>query len=337
MQAAIYTAQAEAERIAFRELKAVVPGLTLTRMLAPGVGLLSLPGDFATFARVLHAAPPVFVRHICPVTVQVALTGQADDLPKLVEAVRTLMPGFLPNAAASVQTRALGALPGYKCFDVNAALAEVLSEAGLTLDIRKPSQVLSVVLDGEQAHLGVSSVMDNRSDWAGGCRRYAHKDARISRAEFKLLEALEVFGVDLPEQGRAVDLGAAPGGWTQVLHDRGLQVIAVDPARLDARLDGIAGIEHRAVTAQVFFTSQTPCDVLVNDMKMDSAASAALMCEAVPSLTPGGWAILTLKLPAHDWEKRVHSAVRRLEGAYSNVQARQLFHNRSEVTCVMRR
>ncbi|HML48989.1 MAG TPA: SAM-dependent methyltransferase [Clostridia bacterium] len=334
---AIFTAQEDAERIALRELKACAPEIALDRMLAPGVGLLSLPGGFQALARALHDAPPIFVRHICPADAEVALDGGPEDLKRLEAAATALLPGFSGNAPVSVQTRALGALPAYKRFDINEALASILTEAGLALDVRKPQEVLSVVLEANRAHLGVSDVRDNRSDWAGGCRRFAKEQARISRAEFKLLEALEVFGLTLPNQGHAVDLGAAPGGWTHVLRERGLRVTAVDPAALDPRILNLPGIEHRPVTAQVFFQNPVRCDLLVNDMKMDSDASATLMAEAAPCLTEGGQAILTLKLPADNWESRVRRALQTLRKAYSTVEARQLFHNRSEVTCALRR
>lgn len=51
-----------------------------------------------------------------------------------------------------------------------------------------------------------------------------------SRAAFKLLQIDEKHGI-LPKQGRVVDLGAAPGGWTQVALERcGAkgQIVAVD-------------------------------------------------------------------------------------------------------------
>lgn len=334
---AIFTAQEDAERVALRELRACMPELAVERMLAPGVGLVSLPGGFPALARALHAAPPIFVRHICPADADAALSGGPEDLERLKAVARTLVPGFSGDAPVSVQTRALGALPAYKRFDVNEALAGMLTEAGLTLDVRQPKQALSVVLEGSRAYLGASDVRDNRSDWAGGCRRFAREQARISRAEFKLLEALEVFDIALPPEGHAVDLGAAPGGWTHVLHERGLRVTAVDPAALDPRLAGVPGIEHRAVMAQVFFQDPVRCDLLVNDMKMDSDASAALMAEAAPCLAEGGRAVLTLKLPADGWETRVRRALDKLRTAYSTVEARQLFHNRSEVTCALRR
>src|SRR5207245_5904296 len=99
-----------------------------------------------------------------------------------------------------------------------------------------PQIVVSVLCTPEKAYLGISTVEENLSDWPGGMRHFAQTPEQISRSEFKLLEALEVFGVTLPSGGRALDLGAAPGGWTRLLLEAGLRVVAVDPANLDPRL-----------------------------------------------------------------------------------------------------
>jgi len=42
--------------------------------------------------------------------------------------------------------------------------------------------------------------------------RLARGDERVSRSEFKLEEAIATFGLELPQGGKAVDLGASPAG-----------------------------------------------------------------------------------------------------------------------------
>ncbi len=62
-----------------------------------------------------------------------------------------------------------------------------------------------------------------------------------SRAAFKLIEIDERFGI-LDGVRRVVDLGAAPGGWTQVLAERldaGARIVAVDILEMEP----IAGVE----------------------------------------------------------------------------------------------
>ncbi|GAB4820046.1 hypothetical protein N2152v2_007092 [Parachlorella kessleri] len=57
---------------------------------------------------------------------------------------------------------------------------------------------------------------------------------RLSKAAGKLAEALEVAQFQ-SNSGLAVDLGAAPGGWTAFLAKRVRRVVAIDPAPLDPR------------------------------------------------------------------------------------------------------
>ena len=59
-----------------------------------------------------------------------------------------------------------------------------------------------------------------------------------SRAYLKLWEALTRIRRRPGPGDRCLDLGASPGGWTWVLHQLGADVIAVDKADLDPRLEG---------------------------------------------------------------------------------------------------
>lgn len=63
-----------------------------------------------------------------------------------------------------------------------------------------------------------------------------------SRAFKKLREAIEVFGLSMKRGDTAVDLGAAPGGWTHVLQSQGLIVTALDRSPLDPALMDLASI-----------------------------------------------------------------------------------------------
>src|SRR5260370_39705603 len=125
----------------------------------------------------------------------------------------------------------------YSSGHLNQALAEAIAEeTGAVESIKKPQLVVSVLCTTEKGYIGISTTEENLSDWPGGMRHFAQTPEQISRAEFKLLEALEVFGVTLPAHGGALDLGAAPGGWTRVVLDAGLHLVAGDPARPDPRL-----------------------------------------------------------------------------------------------------
>ncbi|HEV2581370.1 MAG TPA: SAM-dependent methyltransferase, partial [Ktedonobacteraceae bacterium] len=229
---------------------------------------------------------------------------------------------------------------------LNQQLAQAFAEeTGAVEHIKKPQVVVSVLCTFEQAYTGISLARENLSDWPGGMRHFAHTADEISRAEFKLLEALEVFGLALPSSGSALDLGAAPGGWTRLLLEAGLRVVAVDPAQLDPRLYRHPRLEHYRGYAEGYLEEalrrRVKFDVIANDMRMDAREAARALVQAAPCLQPGGIVISTLKLPHSTYEidplKNLNEALHVLNQRYDVTQARQLFHNRQEVTVVAAR
>ena len=336
----IITSQPEAFRLALSE--AGRP--KIIRNIEPGVALCE---------GVRVTPDPVFLRHLCPAHAETALFGDWNDIQSLKKALTPLLHLLESGSSStvdgstsgdtpsfSVQTRiAKGFSPTYKPFDVNTALCAPAEATGAVLDVKHPKQVISVVLAQEAGWIGISDARENLHDWAGGARRFKWEEGQISRAEFKLLEAVEQFGINLSPGMRALDLGAAPGGWTRVLRNKGWFVTAVDPADLDERLSGEPGIHHVKSTAQAYLASPAPCDLLVNDMKMNAAQSAAIMAEAASCLREGGEALMTIKLPGRveEWAKQARQARSILSTQYEVVRMRQLFHNRNEVTVFARK
>ena len=249
--------------------------------------------DFFALSAAWQAAPPIFVRHICPVMLSLPLEGETRGLTALERAVdQQLAPLIEPDFSFSVQTRILDQA-GFKPFDVNNALARVVAQqTGAEVDVRSPQQILSVVIaptvelpdavESERqsdapltAFLGISLASQNLSDWAGGMRRLRRDPDRISRSEFKLLEAFEVFGIDSAAAGVALDLGASPGGWTHVLRQHDQYVTAVDPGELDPRLLSDKGVRLKRMTAERYLAGEPDTfDIIVNDMRMDARDSA---------------------------------------------------------------
>jgi 23S rRNA (cytidine2498-2'-O)-methyltransferase len=135
----------------------------------------------------------------------------------------------------------------------------------------------------------------------------------------------------------ALDLGAAPGGWSKVLLDAGCRVTAVDPGALDVRL-AHPRLSYICATAQRFFAAQpagTTFDIIVNDMKMDMYDSVRIMLDAAHLLSPGGTAVMTLKLTKGQGLSKINKALDLLAKKYRVADARQLFHNRDEVTVLL--
>ncbi len=359
----IVTAQQEFIDTAFDELKRFNKKLLYGELLAPGILLCTLPRDahphdLTSLTRQAIQQRPIFVRHLAPVQAVIHLSNTENDLGELALAIANLPTFALLERGHrfAVQTRLLqtdleAARAGsnkhsYSSGHVNQLLAAAIAEeTGAVESVKKPQIVVSLLCTMEKAYLGISLTTDNLSDWPGGARHFAHLPEQISRAEFKLLEALEVFGVTLPSQGLALDLGAAPGGWTRMLLEAGMQVVAVDPAKLDARLLRQPRLDHYRGYAEDYLEEalkrRRKFNVIANDMRMDAREAARLLVQASACLLSDGFIISALKLPHETSEidplKNLNEALSLLQRHFAIVQARQLFHNRQEVTVLTAR
>lgn len=171
---------------------------------------------------------------------------------------------------------------------------------------------------------------------APGGRQRMWREAGPSRAALKLEEALELFGIG-PERGEAcVDLGAAPGGWSQRLLQRGARVIAVDPAKLSPELMKHPKLRHVQESAFAF-EPEEPVDWLFCDMAWRPLEVAQLLAKWARR----GWAdalVANLKLPMKDKNPIVFRARHLLHDAgWKELTIRQLYHDRDEVTVIARR
>ncbi len=78
----------------------------------------------------------------------------------------------------------------------------------------------------------------------GEVRFLEDKEGPPSRAYLKLWETFTRTG-RWPQPGeRCLDLGSAPGGWTWVLAELGADVVSVDKAPLDPRVEARPNVEH---------------------------------------------------------------------------------------------
>ncbi len=196
------------------------------------------------------------------------------------------------------------------------------------------------------ALIGTSDPRNGADSFMGIARQSMPPDAP-SRSTLKLAEAIDVF-MDRGAQTRllrpgmsAVDLGAAPGGWTWQLVRRGIRVTAVDngpmkgmlahhPLVLHLKQDGFKYVPRKAV------------DWLVCDMVEKPSRVATL----IGAWFAAGWCkhtIFNLKLPMKQRVAALDSALggirKRLDedGIPYRMLAKQLYHDREEVTVFLTR
>jgi 23S rRNA (cytidine2498-2'-O)-methyltransferase len=273
----------------------------------------------------------IFVRHL---TVEIA-SFPLNDVPpahELAELVLTELPKH--PAALAVQTWTDGAGSGGTYYHL---LDEALGARGIEVTRSEQDVVVSCFVSDHGVLIGLNRLEDSLADWPGGRMRLARSDERVSRSEFKLEEAIRTFHLGLEPGGKGLDLGASPGGWTRILRQYEQEVWAVDPGALDPRLDTDRRIHHIATTAGEFFRrNDLGFDVVVNDMRMDPLLSARVMLDAVPHLRRGALAVITLKGGGRNPLDTARRAMDVLTKEYDVLHARQLHHNRREITVVAR-
>lgn len=332
----IFTCREAHRELTLYEFKRYDETFEFAGWLDAEVGLAETALSRAELPRLIRSAPVIFVRHIFAVDIECApdeIDGQALALCTCAVAADQ------SGATVSVQVRA-GAEPCTGQEGLAERIAGHLTGAGIVCDLKNGKIILSVYIGKHTVYLGVGDAQENLSRWRGGMPFYSKSPGFgfVSRAEFKLLEAFESFNIPAEGIYRALDLGAAPGGWTKALAGLGASVVAVDPNRLDATLYGNPRIKHYAMTAQRYLALKTGdiFDIIVDDMKIDPEKTIAIVKRCYNCLANGGYAVVTLKLEHGFSYKRILDCIKPAS-PYEIVGARQLFHNRSEITLMLRK
>jgi 23S rRNA (cytidine2498-2'-O)-methyltransferase len=220
-------------------------------------------------------------------------------------------------------------------------LEEKLRASGKLVDDANLPRLHIFFPDKNRALIG-SSDPRNSANAPMGILRMKMPYEAPSRSVLKLAEAFEVFlsGEEKSQwikQGmHAVDLGAAPGGWTWHLVQLGMQVVAVDNGPLKGVVAEHPSVKHLRQDGFRYRPKHT-VDWLVCDMVEQPGRVAALVSDWVASGATNR-AIFNLKLPM---KKRVEALAEALSGIRDvldkkgfkyRLQAKQLYHDREEVT-----
>jgi 23S rRNA (cytidine2498-2'-O)-methyltransferase len=287
-------------------------------------------------ARALRFASLVFARQL--VHAQEPLALPADDrVTPLVEQARNLGGPFSDCWLETADTNEAKELSVF-VRKFATPFRKALESANLTG--RKGAPRLHVFfLDSAIAYVGLS-FPGNSAAWPMGIPRLKSPRSAPSRSTLKLEEAFLTF-VDDPERDlkpgmTAVDLGAAPGGWTWQLVRRHIRVTAIDNGPLDAALLESGIVEH--LKADGFrYRPAKPVDWLVCDMVEQPARIAGLVADWA-GLGLCRHAVFNLKLPM---KKRYEETLRCRDiieaklaraGGEWRLDFKQLYHDRAEIT-----
>lgn len=333
----IFTSDPLSQQMAFNEIKIYINNSKLLSYLTPGVGLVESSLDFNEVSHIFKNNIIIFTRHIFPLYNSFEICSQNDTLEYLDIIYKIFLSNIDKSKSFSVQTRIYTKDKSLhrKAF-INETLSNKISSYGYSLDVKKPDEIISILITDTSLYFGVSSPKNNLSYWPGGEYRFKKNKELISRAEFKLLELIDMYNINLKKYSTALDLGASPGGWTKVLVNNKLKVTCVDPANLSKDLQNNKNITHYKCLAQEFLKGDYEFDIIVNDMRMDVFESIDLMKNASRYLArDNSIAIMTLKLREKNIQSQVNKALQTTSKYFKILHAKQLFYNRSEITIVL--
>ncbi len=287
----------------------------------------------------LHWRELIFSRQLLRILGRVENLARSDRLASLMPLIEQTSFRWCDawiEAPDSDAGRELAAL----CRALNAALITALKRKRL-LDAGSPMR-LHICLTAPDAAIVACADVAASAPWPNGIPRLKFPRGAPSRSTLKLEEAFLVL-LDGDEREKwlkpgmtAVDLGAAPGGWTWQLVRRSIRTIAIDNGPIDSALMESGLVEHRRVDGFAF-QPQRAVDWMVCDM----VEQPRRVAELVARWLERRWcrhAIFNLKLPMKKRYEEVQlcfSILREAAGARPgrlDLRAKQLYHDREEIT-----
>ena len=199
-------------------------------------------------------------------------------------------------------------------------------------------------LDSGSAWMG-ASLRQNSAHNPMGIPRLRMPESAPSRSTLKLEEAINWFFDEQEQQRwfkpgmRAVDLGAAPGGWSWQLVNRGLLVTAVDNGPMNSALMSSGMVEHLRSDAFTY-TPASKIDWLVCDMAERPLHVSRLVARWFTRQHCNA-AIFNLKLPMKKRYQSVLECRQLIDEALSKagiqhrLRIKHLYHDREEVTACL--
>ncbi|MFT3928228.1 MAG: hypothetical protein QM778_37210 [Myxococcales bacterium] len=229
--------------------------------------------------------------------------------------------------------------------EVEAELRAALPEAFTPSPIATAKQLVLTVMSspGEPLTLGVHRHARGRCPYPGGRFPIVVPSESPSRAYAKIEEAIVTFGLPVRAGDVALEIGAAPGGATYALLQRGVTVNGVDPADMEPSVMAFEGpqrarLTHHAVPVAALTREMLPAHVdwLLLDVHLApqvALRSARRMASWYRKSLLG--AVLTLKLNDWSFADQVDSFLQQAqEMGLQEPRAKQFVSHRQELAVV---
>ncbi len=216
---------------------------------------------------------------------------------------------------------------------------EGTSEKSLPLNrtARSGEAVLDCVLvEPNEWWIGWHRAASMATRWPGGVPAIEPKSEMISRAYLKLAEALRWSQLPMAKGDLCAEIGSAPGGSSQLLLERGMYVLGIDPAEMDKNVLGDEKFAHIQARAAEVKRSELSS---VRWLFADASIAPKFTLDAIEGIVTSDEThvrgiIMNLKLTEWDLADEIPQYLERIRSwGFKFVKARQLAFNRQEI-CV---
>jgi len=207
---------------------------------------------------------------------------------------------------------------------------EILEKNNVKLSPTKFDQVLFIVRLKDEYHYGLFP-----KEYFVRKREFK----TISRAYYKIAEAIDRFKIPINPEWKALDIGAAPGSWSDYLSQRVKLVVAVDPAELKIKRDNIIHIKKKIEDSFEDLERYKPFDLVTCDMNQDPREVAKILLKLFPFLNNPSYTIMTIKLIYKGKaanERIIKESLDILKEKYEILGVKKLVANHEEVTVALK-
>lgn len=314
------------------------------------------PEEADHLGRKLALKDLVFTRQFIVIVAEIMALQEADRVGQIAMALLSAAEqhaelAFKPAGDLRVETPDTNSAKELSkfCRKLTVPLRQGLRKADIltTSESNRRPTLHAFFLSGQAVMIGYSYSY-NQSRWHMGIPRLRMPAGAPSRSTLKLEEAFAVFIPANEHETRlhagmnAVDIGAAPGGWTYQLVQRGMMVQAVDNGPMSQALMDTGQVKHIQEDGFKFRPKKRNVQWLVCDMVEKPARVGELMT----SWLLEGYCqetIFNLKLPMKkryalvaEYLEKMQTALQEEGRGRFEIQAKQLYHDREEITVHIR-
>lgn len=197
-----------------------------------------------------------------------------------------------------------------------------------------------VLVEPDEWWVGFHQATSVPTCWPGGVPPLQRDRHVISRAYWKITEALAWTRLPIKPGDHCAEIGSAPGGASQALLERGCSVLGIDPAEMDEELREQAQLTHvRKRATNVKRREFRKVKWLFADSNVAPKYTLD-MVEAIVTHREVNVRGLILTLKLLDWELAEHIpeyAARVQSWGFERVATRQLAFNRREICLAARK